>query len=455
MYNIVSPDENIIKRIAFFANDETDFCEYKNTRNLFQRIAENDIPMADFYKQSEYNYCEKSAKRCLIYNPLYNTMVSLAPEEYQQYIGKIGVDEAEESFFVQNGLWVEDSLDEKKGYSRMAKMMHIYSSPEPTLILATTQKCNAHCAYCYEKGVEHKDFPADKIDKLVQFISHLDWHKAVHITWFGGEPLMNVPFIDEVAQKLGEAGVPFYSSMISNASLVTEKLVQEHFAMWRMKHIQITLDGTKDEYERIKAYSDKENGKFENIIDNIGLIARYGTSVDIRVNIDSNNIADTVKLFHQMEDIFLNNDKVRYYPAFINGSACDVPVEMRVDVLYDILKQMQNPAKIMSVNRLYNPPLNASCHRAQPNAFAIDADGNIYKCEHDIGRCNNRLGDVEQGLYGEDSRKNPPRLRKECEDCVFSPKCYGGCESNYLKSADPCMVDRYIIPAYMRVILDK
>lgn len=66
----------------------------------------------------------------------------------------------------------------------------------------------------------------------------------------------------------------------------------------------------------------------------------------------------------------------------------------------------------------------------------------------------NRLGDVEQGLYGEDGRKNPPRLRKECEDCVFSPKCYGGCESNYLKSADPCMVDRYIIPAYMRVILD-
>ena len=77
MYNIVSPAENIIKRIAFFANDKTDFCEYKNARNLFQRIAENDIPMADFYKQSEYNYCEKSAKRCLIYNPLYNTMIIL------------------------------------------------------------------------------------------------------------------------------------------------------------------------------------------------------------------------------------------------------------------------------------------------------------------------------------------------------------------------------------------
>ena len=94
MYNIVSPDENLIKRIAFFAKDESDFCEYKNTRNLFQKIAEQEISLADFYKQSEYNYCEKSVKRCLIYNPLYNTMVSLTPEEYQQYIGKIGVDES-------------------------------------------------------------------------------------------------------------------------------------------------------------------------------------------------------------------------------------------------------------------------------------------------------------------------------------------------------------------------
>ena len=59
MYNIVSPDENLIKRIAFFAKDESDFCEYKNTRNLFQKIAEQEISLADFYKQSEYNYCEK------------------------------------------------------------------------------------------------------------------------------------------------------------------------------------------------------------------------------------------------------------------------------------------------------------------------------------------------------------------------------------------------------------
>ena len=110
---------------------------------------------------------------------------------------------------------------------------------------------------------------------------------------------------------------------------------------------------------------------------------------------------------------------------------------------------------MMSVNRLYNQPLTAPCHRAQPNAFSIDAEGNVYKCEHDIGRPDNKLGDILAGVDDEERRKNVAQLREECEKCVFSPKCYGGCESNFLKSADPCMVDRYIIPAYMSVILDK
>ena len=455
MYNIVSPNESIIKQICYFAKHGINNVEQNNIEMLFREIEKNDISLASFYKQSEYNYCKKSHKRCLIYNTLYNTMVSLSHEEYRQYIGNEGVNEEDEKFFVSNGLWVEDDLDERKGYLSLVKVRHLNSHPEPTLILATTQKCNAHCAYCYEKGIEHKDFPIEKIDNLVKFISNLDRNKAVHITWFGGEPLMNIAFIDGVVRKLREAGVPYYTSMISNASLITEELVKEYFPVWNMKHIQVTLDGTKDEYERIKAYDDKNLGRFENIINNITVISKYKVSVDIRVNIDQKNIEDVHKLFNQLDKIYDDNSMVRYYPAFINGSSCDVPVESRVDVLYNILKMMKDPAKVMSVNRLYRQPLTAPCHRAQPNAFSIDAEGNVYKCEHDIGRPDNKLGDIFTGVDDEERRKNVAQLREECEKCVFSPKCYGGCESNFLKSADPCMVDRYIIPAYMSVILDK
>ena len=59
---------------------------------------------------------------------------------------------------------------------------------------------------------------------------------------------------------------------------------------------------------------------------------------------------------------------------------------------------MKDPAKVMSVNRLYRQPLTAPCHRAQPNAFSIDAEGNVYKCEHDIGRPDNKLGYIFTGV---------------------------------------------------------
>lgn len=455
MYNIVSPKEAVIKSVALCADGGVRIENQQDLRDFLGKVANLPIERAGFYQQSVFNHVEKSERRRLIYNTLYHSLVSLTSEEYRVYLGQTGCTDEEESFFVENGLWVPEGLDERAGYRKLAEYKHLYNDRETTVIFAVTQACNARCAYCYEKGIAPQTFPPERTEELVSFINQLNWQKAVHITWFGGEPLLNAALIDAAAQKLSEAGIPFYSSMISNGSLITEAMAEEKFPLWRLKHIQITLDGTAEEYERIKAYKDGRSNHFEQVISNIACVAAHKVNVDVRLNIDRNNAADIITAFHQLEERFGDNDRIRYYPAFINGSADDVPEGERTAIMYDLLRQMKDPAKIMGVWRMYSPPLSAPCHRAEPQAYSIDAAGNVYKCEHDIGHSDRKIGTIVDGLPEEDLRYQPPKLRSSCRDCVFLPHCYGGCESNYLKDAIPCMIDKYIIPAYMRVILDK
>ena len=55
---------------------------------------------------------------------------------------------------------------------------------------------------------------------------------------------------------------------------------------------------------------------------------------------------------------------------------------------------------------------------------------------------------------------NMPRLgygvyqvtKQECERCVFLPKCYGGCEANYIEGDSPCMIEKYLIKAYLQIL---
>lgn len=455
MYNIISPDERIIKSIALCGDSNVQLDSKYSLQDFFCRVANLGISRADFYKQSVYNYVEKSEKRCLIYNTLYHSLVSLTPEEYQCYLGQIGCNDDDETFFVENGLWVSEQLDERMSYRKLSEAKHLHSSQEVVVVIAVTQACNARCAYCYERGIAPKTFPFNRVDELVSFIEQLDYKHAVQITWFGGEPLLNVKFIDAVTQKLTEKDIPFSSSMISNGSLITENMIEKNFPLWKLKLIQVTLDGTAKEYERIKAYKDGRTGHFEQLLTNIANVAEHKVRIDVRLNIDKNNTEDIIKLCQQLEERFGDNEYVKYYPSFINGSDADVPEEERTTFLYALLRQMKDPAKTMGVRRMYALPLSSPCHRCVPTAFSVDAEGNLYKCEHDVGYSERKLGTISEGLMEEDARYQPPKLRESCQDCVFLPRCYGGCESNYIQGAIPCMIDKYSIPAYMRVILDK
>ncbi len=77
--------------------------------------------------------------------------------------------------------------------------------PLQTLVMNLTNQCNLSCQYCYEFGEDKVATPEGKpkfmdlatakasVDFLLEQVSG---RKAVHITFFGGETLMNFPAVE-------------------------------------------------------------------------------------------------------------------------------------------------------------------------------------------------------------------------------------------------------------------
>ena len=88
-----------------------------------------------------------------------------------------------------------------------------------------------------------------------------------------------------------------------------------------------------------------------------------------------------------IEGCFSKYDNVTFYPAFLTGIKDVVQEENRVEVIKKMLKILRNPKKMTFSSKFYSLPRITPCHRYSDRAFAIDADGNIFRdCNKDCGR---------------------------------------------------------------------
>ena len=124
----------------------------------------------------------------------------------------------------------------------------------------------------------------------------------------------------------------------------------------------------------------------------------------------------------------------------------------KVQTVKEMLLAVKNIKKLTANTKLYSLPRMHACMNGDPRSFSIDVNGNIYACEHYVGKAEYAIGNVIQNELQEDHRGRKDTLRDDCKKCVFLPKCYGGCEANYLEGDDPCMIEKYLIKAYLEIL---
>ncbi|OFV91750.1 MAG: hypothetical protein A3G76_14375 [Acidobacteria bacterium RIFCSPLOWO2_12_FULL_65_11] len=336
----------------------------------------------------------------------------------------------------------------------------------------TTLQCNFACDYCFQGDHgDHNKF-AEKMT-LETAAKVGDWIERemdkVHperftLMFFGGEPLLNLPVMYYLAERMwgasGSRGVPMSITVITNGLMLTPEVV-DRLAPYGLNGFKITLDGDRDAHNRMRPLRGGQ-GTFDRIIENIRKVAGR-TKIAIGGNFDESSVDSYPALLEflreqEFADKLLNvNFKpvVRTEAARPKGVLPLVPVGANgqplkplggtcmtnvgeagasgcdscafLDDKMEFLRKETKRHGFRTSDGVHNGP----CHIHHTHAQTIGPDGSLYACPGFTGEKGLSTGHIDGRLDAsrESARQNFDRLHpwKECKDCAFIPTCAGGC----------------------------
>lgn len=301
-------------------------------------------------------------------------------------------------------------------------------------ILPTTA-CNARCFYCYENN-----YPAYTMDERIA-LSLVDYIEStrgdaneVSLCWFGGEPTLGVRYIDFICDHLKERNISYVSSMISNGFLFDKEMARKAKDKWKLRNIQITLDGTEEVYNKVKSYINPGNNPYQRVLDNIRSLLEENIYVSVRMNMDLYNKDNLILLIDELSDRFAEFDRFSVYVHEIfEGMGYD-PILRTWAELQSVVKQKYLIESYIESKGLKRskypfaknlPHLKISfCMADNPRSVVINPEGRIGKCQHVqyshlIGDMQNKdLIDKDELSYWLDFD-----FMQGCRSCTLFPAC--------------------------------
>ncbi len=292
-------------------------------------------------------------------------------------------------------------------------------------IVLTTGQCNLKCKYC------GGSFPRDlvpweigySIDDLSRFISS---DKDANLAFYGGEPLLNPGFIEEVIKK-----VPAKRFVIQTNGLMVQKLKPE---LWmKMDAVLISIDGRKEVTDYYRGKGVYESAlRAASWLRKLGfkgdLIARMVVSERSDVYLDVTHLLGLGIFDHvhwQLDviwsDYWRDFDfwaKKTYLPGISRLIALWLN-ELKKGRVLGIVP-FQGIVKAMFQGGINSPPCGSG-----RNAFAISTDGKILACPIAV--------DVKWANLGDIWHEKPEDLRdsiligEPCSSCSFFQYCGGRC----------------------------
>lgn len=307
---------------------------------------------------------------------------------------------------------------------RIQNVNYIKNDKKFSIVIAPTTKCNANCSYCFEKGIKAIDLDDSIIEKIVNYIEEASNKRKVHITWFGGEPLMGSDGINKICDLLKKRKIDFSSSMISNGYLF-DNFIAIAKSNWNLHRVQITLDDLYEHYDLIKRLG---KNSFEKVITNIHLLLANNIEVSIRVNFNASNYNDSLKIIDFIKSEFGN--RVHLYYHDIVGEEYKSPNEIKPNPMIEISKKLMDNGFASNLPDLKIKRSMTPCGLEKENFLNVFPDGNTTRCEHYIGK-NSEYSSGNLNNIPFSPKVYKKQLYKMCKYCICFPICGGGCDSNH------------------------
>jgi len=343
------------------------------------------------------------------------------------------------------------------------------SSDTLKITVLTTLQCNFACDYCIQGDHGEYNKHASKMS-LDMAASVAFWVEArldtvnpnrLVLTFFGGEPLLNMPVLYYLSERLHGAaasrGVEILINIITNGLLLSREMV-ERLNPLGLNGIKITLDGDRDAHNRSRPLRGGQ-GTFDKIIANVREVAPL-----TRIAVGGNFDVETADSYPALLDFLAEQDfaprlsKVTFKPVIrektalakglipltavggdgkpLNG-ACMTSAGTGVNRVCDTcnfvdekmayLRDETKKHGFATADGVHMGP----CEIHKGHAHTIGPDGSLFACPGFAGEALQSVGHIDgrQDAYRTQALRNFERLSawEQCHDCAFIPVCAGGC----------------------------
>jgi uncharacterized protein len=180
------------------------------------------------------------------------------------------------------GFVVKDDASERAALeSHFASFRDDASQLRVTIL--TTLRCNFACEYCYQgdhggQAAARDVMPVETAARVAAWINRevdMVRPRRLVITFFGGEPLLNVPAMMVVANACAaharSCGVEPLLNIITNGLLLTPAIVDALLPLG-LNGVKVTLDGDRETHDRVRPLRGGQ-GTFDRIIENVRRVA--------------------------------------------------------------------------------------------------------------------------------------------------------------------------------------
>ena len=406
-----------------------------NTENIDRNV----IIRHPAYKYSQFNIpFHEDEKYIWVYNT-YSTKVAKIPKtknKLYQRLNPIPLIVVEEGL-VRAQILVPADLDE---IQRLKDEAHKEIDRTDNLFLSifTTLACNYRCVYCFESAqlcnTEH--MTTETADDIINFVkrkvkeNHIT--RPITIKWFGGEPLLNFPIIEYITNKLRNNNIEVSAMMYTNGRLLTKETALKLRDLGVNKQVVIPLDGLAPTYAKLKQCSESD---FYTVIKNIQDCQDI-LNIIIHINVSEASKDDADELYRQLREDYKITSKISFTP---------ISPQNTVDI------NDNNNVKLRNFNEVYNEHnidtagvrTNTGCESRLNYYYVIGPDGNVYICEHQIGKEDYIEGNIRDidSLNRVGTIWDIDNIVDDCSSCEYLPACLGRCTSQrYIDNID-CQKD--------------
>ena len=299
--------------------------------------------------------------------------------------------------------------------------------------------CNLACPYCYEgdfrqKQVMGKETAQLLVDNVAR--EQIGQGREVELRFYGGEPLLTVPLLKEIASLLRDEalarGTQFSCSLVTNGTLLTRSQVKELLPLG-LKSAQVTLDGPTEIHDRQRPFVSGK-GSFATIVANLKEVCDL-----ITLKLGGNFTRENYREFPRMLDSLLaagldpeRLDPVQFAPV-LPRSGRKAGHETTAGCLSSSEPWLVEATLFLREETLKRgfavlKPTMGVCMVELDNDLVVNYDGSLYKCPAFMGWPELAIGTLTGGIEEYSQSHNLSIWRNDqCLDCPYLPLCFGGC----------------------------